>query len=103
MDHDTGARSARFGAYMAQIAEVLDHDRRTGPLTSYCTGLLSRCERKSVEPMAAMTAPRETAAQHQRMLHFVGQGLKLCRCFQHGHHLHHRSLRISIKKACAAT
>ncbi len=36
-------------------------------------GLLSPCERKSVEPMAALTAPRDTSAQHQRMLHFVGQ------------------------------
>ena len=30
------------------------------------------CERKSVEPMAAMTAPERTAAQHQSLLHFVG-------------------------------
>jgi SRSO17 transposase len=31
------------------------------------------CERKSVEPVAAMTAPGRTAAQHQSLLHFVGQ------------------------------
>jgi SRSO17 transposase len=31
------------------------------------------CERKSVEPMAAITAPERTAAQHQALLHFVGQ------------------------------
>jgi len=31
-------------------------------------------DRKSVEPMAAMTAPGRTAAQHQSMLHFVGKG-----------------------------
>jgi SRSO17 transposase len=31
------------------------------------------CERKSVEPMAAVTAPGRTAAQHQSLLHFVGQ------------------------------
>ena len=31
-------------------------------------------ERKSVEPMAAITAPGRTAAQHQSLLHFVGQG-----------------------------
>jgi SRSO17 transposase len=31
------------------------------------------CERKSVEPMAAVTAPDRTAAQHQSLLHFVGQ------------------------------
>src|SRR3981189_2278034 len=30
-------------------------------------------ERKSVEPMAAVTAPARTAAQHQSLLHFVGQ------------------------------
>jgi SRSO17 transposase len=31
-------------------------------------------ERKSVEPMAAATAPARTSAQHQSLLHFVGQG-----------------------------
>jgi SRSO17 transposase len=30
------------------------------------------CERKSVEPMAAVTAPGRTASQHQSLLHFVG-------------------------------
>jgi SRSO17 transposase len=30
------------------------------------------CERKSVEPMAAVTAPERTAAQHQSLLHFIG-------------------------------
>ena len=32
------------------------------------------CERKSMEPMAALTAPHRTAAQHQSLLHFVGEG-----------------------------
>jgi len=32
------------------------------------------CERKSVEPIAAVTAPERTAAQHQSLLHFVGEG-----------------------------
>jgi SRSO17 transposase len=32
------------------------------------------CERKSVEPMAAITAPERTAAQRQSLLHFVGEG-----------------------------
>jgi SRSO17 transposase len=31
-------------------------------------------ERKSVEPMAARTAPARTSAQHQSLLHFVGKG-----------------------------
>src|ERR1019366_4074117 len=32
-----------------------------------------RGERKGGEPMAAVTAPDRTAAQHQSLLHFVGQ------------------------------
>ena len=30
-------------------------------------------ERKSVEPMAAVTAPARVAAKHRSLLHFVGQ------------------------------
>ena len=71
---DCGGRSARFAAYIVHLAGALGRGRRMGPLKSYCTGLLSSCERKSVEPMAALTAPRDTGAQHQRMLHFIGQG-----------------------------
>ena len=47
--------------------------RRAVPLRDYCTGLLMPGERKSVEPMAAVTAPARVAAQHQSLLHFVGQ------------------------------
>src|SRR6267378_2014094 len=36
------------------------------------TGLILPGDRKSVEPMAAKTAPARTAAQHQSLLHFVG-------------------------------
>lgn len=32
------------------------------------------CERKSVEPMAAVTEPARVAAQHQSLLHFIGEG-----------------------------
>src|SRR5918911_2624165 len=31
------------------------------------------CERKSVEPIAAVTAPDRVSAQHQSLLHFVNQ------------------------------
>ena len=34
---------------------------------------LSAEGRKSVEPLAAVTAPERTAAQHQSLLHFVAQ------------------------------
>ena len=44
------------------------------PLEAYCIGLMLPCERKSVEPMAAITAPERVSAQHQSMLHFISQG-----------------------------
>jgi hypothetical protein len=42
-------------------------------LWDYCVGLVLPCERKSVEPMAAVTAPERVSAQHQSLLHFVNQ------------------------------
>ena len=38
-----------------------------------CTGLLLPGGRKSVEPMAARLRPDRTSAEHQSLLHFVGQ------------------------------
>lgn len=70
----SGARAERFAAYVDDLASVLGDPRRHGPMVSYCTGLLLPADRKSVEPMAAMTAPERTAAQHQSLLHFVGKG-----------------------------
>ena len=55
------------------IVSVIGHADRAGPLRDYCIGLMMPSERKSVEPMAALTAPERTAAQHQSLLHFVGQ------------------------------
>jgi SRSO17 transposase len=66
------ASETRFKAYVAGLAEAVGHADRTGPLRDYCTGLMLPGERKSVEPMAAKTAPARTAAQHQSLLHFVG-------------------------------
>jgi SRSO17 transposase len=75
MDRDaSGARAERFAAYIEDLSSVLGDPRRHGPMSSYCTGLMMPAERKSVEPMAAMTAPERTAAQHQSLLHFVGKG-----------------------------
>jgi SRSO17 transposase len=62
----------RFAAYVEGLAGVLGHADRKSPLRDYCTGLILPGERKSVEPMAAKTAPARTAAQHQSLLHFVG-------------------------------
>ena len=67
-----GTSEARFAAYVQGLSSVLGHADRIGPLRDYCTGLILPGERKSVEPMAAKTAPARTAAQHQSLLHFVG-------------------------------
>ena len=64
----------RFGAYVEGLVGVIGHADRARPLRDYCVGLMMPCERKSVEPMAAVTAPERTAAQHQSLLHFVGEG-----------------------------
>src|ERR1700738_5076838 len=67
-----GTSEVRFAAYVQGLSSVLGHADRIGPLRDYCTGLILPGERKSVEPMAAKTAPARTAAQHQSLLHFVG-------------------------------
>ena len=63
---------SRFSEYVEGLVSVIGHADRAGPLRDYCVGLMLPCERKSVEPMAAVTAPDRTAAQHQSLLHFVG-------------------------------
>ena len=66
-----GARDieARFDRYVEALVGVIGHQDRAGPLRDYCLGLVMPGERKSVEPMAAITAPHRTAAQHQSLLH----------------------------------
>src|SRR3954465_995187 len=63
---------SRFAGYVEGLVSVIGHADRAGPLRDYCVGLMLPCERKSVEPMAALTAPARTAAQHQSLLPFVG-------------------------------
>ena len=63
---------ARFAAYVEALGAVLGHADRQQPMHDYCVGLLMPIERKSVEPMAAVTAPAQVAAKHQSLLHFVG-------------------------------
>ena len=75
MDRQRSDASAqRFSEYLDGLASVIGHAARIGPMRDYCTGLLLPCERKSVEPMAAATAPEKTSAQHQSLLHFIAQG-----------------------------
>src|SRR4051812_13988983 len=65
---------ARFGVYVEALTGVLGHADRATPLRDYCTGLLMPAERKSVEPIAAVTAPARVAAQHQIAPAFRGSG-----------------------------
>ena len=71
-----GDSEVRFSAYMEHLSDCLGHADRVGPFRSYCTGLLLPGERKSVEPMAARLRPDRTSAEHQSLLHFVGQSCR---------------------------
>src|SRR3954447_9706822 len=69
--NDHGAE--RFETFADALADVIGHADRVRPLRDYCMGLLAPAERKSVEPLAAVTAPSRVSAQHQSLLHFVAQ------------------------------
>jgi SRSO17 transposase len=73
-DRQGDASESRFCAYIEELVRVIGHADRAQPLRDYCMGLVMPVERKSVEPMAAVTAPARVAAQHQALLHFVGEG-----------------------------
>jgi SRSO17 transposase len=60
-------------AFVEGPASVIGHADRKKPLRDYRTGLVMPCVRKSVEPMAAVSAPARVRAQHQSLLHFVGE------------------------------
>src|SRR6267378_1380155 len=72
--HEAKDIELRFTCYVEGLVSVIGHADLAGPLHDYCLGLVMPGERKSVEPMAAITAPGRTAAQHQSLLHFVGEG-----------------------------
>lgn len=75
MDLSASAGSGwRFAAYVEGLVSVIGHADRAAPLRDYCRGLVMAGERKSVEPLAAVTAPERVAAQHQALLHFIGNG-----------------------------
>src|SRR5215467_11943592 len=62
----------RFASYVEELASVIGHADRVEPLEAYRIGLLLPGERKSVEPMAGISAPERISAQHQSKLHFSG-------------------------------
>ncbi len=75
------AGSQRFPASLDEMTSVIGHAARVGPMRDYCTGLLLSGERKSVESIAAATAPAEASAQHQSLLHCIALGPRVrCAC-----------------------
>jgi len=70
---DGGGTEVRFRDYATKLASALGHADRSRPFHDYCVGLLSAEGRKSVEPLAAATAPQRASAQHQSLLHLVAQ------------------------------
>ena len=68
--------SAFRGVHWQVWQRCWDTRTASGHSRDYCIGLLTCFQRlaaKSVEPLAAVTAPERTAAQHQSLLHFVAQ------------------------------
>jgi SRSO17 transposase len=76
----------RLHAYFERIGGVLGRSERREAFATYAVGLLSDCERKSVEPIAAMACgdPDKCRAVTERLLHFVtespwdDQRVRLC-------------------------
>lgn len=64
---------AGFDGFVAALIGVIGHADRAEPLRDYCLGLMMSVARKSVEPLAAVTTLARVSAQHQSLLHFVGQ------------------------------
>jgi SRSO17 transposase len=48
----------RFMAFVEELTSVIGHADRAAPLRDYCIALLTAEGRKSVEPMAAVTATK---------------------------------------------
>src|SRR6516225_5350727 len=63
----------RFARYVEGLTSTIGHADRAAPLHDYCVGLVAAEGRKSVEPMAAATAPAGVSVQHQKLLHFVSE------------------------------
>ena len=68
------AAAGRLESYFGRIGDVLGTDGRRASFARYAMGLLGGAERKSVEPIAALacTEAAKTDAEHQRLLHFLG-------------------------------
>ena len=72
MGTDKKGDCGRFAAYVGELTKVIEHADRRGTAESLF-GASGDGGRRSVEPMAAVTAPARVSAQHQKLLHFVAE------------------------------
>jgi SRSO17 transposase len=70
---DVGAQG-RLLKYFSGVGETLNNKKRRESFAIYAMGLLGSAERKSAEPLAAAASadPETCDANHQRLLHFLG-------------------------------
>ena len=63
----------RFESYLAKIGVILRTDRQREHFATYAVGVLSDCERKSCEPIAALgaTSPQDAQHRHDNLLYFI--------------------------------
>jgi SRSO17 transposase len=68
------AGQGRLLKYFSAIGETLANKKRRESFAIYAMGLLGSAERKSAEPLAAAASadPETCDANHQRLLHFLG-------------------------------
>jgi SRSO17 transposase len=64
---------SRFARYVDKLTSVIGHADRAAPVRNYYAGLVAAEGRKSVEPIAAATAPAGVSAQYQKLLHFIAE------------------------------
>ncbi|WP_438026084.1 IS701 family transposase [Sorangium sp. So ce233] len=66
---------ARAEGFLGRIGQKLRNKNQRASFSLYATGLLSTAERKSAEPIVALSCPDPAGmdAAHQRMLHFLAE------------------------------
>ena len=66
-EEDAGSEAC-FSAYVERLSTALGHRDREGPFQAYCAGLLGTEGRKSVEPLAAATAPSRVSGEFSLLI-----------------------------------
>ena len=74
MEIMTAAALERLEEYFGRLGDILGNKERRASFATYAMGILSDAERKSAEPIAARACadPARADAEHQRLLHFLG-------------------------------